>query len=163
MLGELQWLWCTKFCENRLISVCNMMASGKLKAVLTKLNSNWTFISFIFNFPFLLWIWSSGQKFPDFIRISHFHLVLRVFPAQLLSMIYTHFRCSFISADSVVLNNTPIDLFLNISTCYSQWLHKTCIIQHLSVLLWIFSYLHKLATALHSYHLTELSFFPTFH
>jgi hypothetical protein len=48
--------------------------------------------------------------------------------SSLLFMTDTCLKCNFTSADSSVVPGTLIELFL--STCYSQWLSRTCIVNN---------------------------------
>jgi hypothetical protein len=51
---------------------------------------------------------------------------------RILTLIEAHWRHNFISVDYLVVPDTLIDLFGNLSTCYNQWPLVTRNIKHSS-------------------------------
>jgi len=67
---------------------------------------------------------------PDSFRIKYFNLAHKPFLRCSFSWL-AHFRCSSVIADSSVVQDMLINLLLNLTTCYSLCLPRTCIISNI--------------------------------
>jgi hypothetical protein len=80
---------------------------------------------FLSNRPAFPFVWSDGTQ----VSWSHQNKTLSVGPwailEQILYMTALHYECNFNSADSSVVPDTLMDLFINLSTCYCGWSPRT--------------------------------------